>query len=151
MSDYSTSILPPAARLLVPVLYAFSIFLLLRGHNLPGGGFIGGLVLATALVLRVMVQPDKAPRLDLIVLAGIGLMVALIAAAVPLFLGQELFTGVWGPEFALPLVGKIKLGTVLVFDIGVFLVVTGVAAKILLVLLAQLLSGQTAPAPRRRS
>ncbi len=149
MSDYSTSILPPAARLLVPVLYAFSIFLLLRGHNLPGGGFIGGLVLATALVLRVMVQPDKAPRLDLIVLAGIGLMVALIAAAVPLFLGQELFTGVWGPEFALPLVGKIKLGTVLVFDIGVFLVVTGVAAKILLVLLAQLLSGQTAP--RRRS
>jgi multisubunit Na+/H+ antiporter MnhB subunit len=45
----------------VPVQYAFSIYLLLRGHNLPGGGFIGGLVLASALVLRAMVDPgDRA-------------------------------------------------------------------------------------------
>lgn len=152
MSDYSTSILPPAARLLVPVLYGFAIFLLLRGHNLPGGGFIGGLVMGSALVLRVMVQPERTPRVDLIALAGLGLMLALIGAAVPLFMGQEFFTGVWGPEFALPLVGKVKLGTVLVFDIGVFLVVTGVAAKILLVLLAQLLSAQADSAkPARRA
>jgi len=150
MSDYSTSILPPAARVIVPVLYAFSIFLLLRGHNLPGGGFIGGLVMATALVLRVMVQPERAPRRDLIALSGLGLMLALIGAAVPLFLGQEFFTGVWGSEFSLPLVGKVKLGTVLVFDIGVFLV-TGVAAKILLVLLAQLLAAQTKPAKPGRT
>ena len=151
MSDYSTSLLPPAARLLVPVLYVFSVYLLLRGHNLPGGGFIGGLVMASALVMRVMVQPDPAPRRDLIALSGVGLMLALAAAAAPLFLGQEFFTGIWGGELVLPLAGKVKLGTVLVFDIGVFLVVTGVAAKILLVLLAQLLAAQAAAKPARRS
>lgn len=149
MSDYSTSILPPATRVMVPVLYAFSIFLLLRGHNLPGGGFIGGLVLASAIVLRVMVHPERQPRTDLMAMAGLGLMLALLAAATPLFLQQDFFTGVWGPDLSLPLVGKVKLGTVLVFDIGVFLVVTGVAAKILLVLLEQLLAAQNKTAGHR--
>jgi hypothetical protein len=55
----------------------------------------------------------------------------------PLLTGRTFFTGLWGGEIWLPALGKLKLGTPLLFDIGVFLVVTGVAAKLLLVLLAQ--------------
>ena len=62
---------------------------------------------------------------------------ALASAMLPVFLGRTFFTGVWAGEIWLPAVGKLKLGTPLYFDIGVFLVVTGVAAKMLLVLLAQ--------------
>lgn len=131
------SILPAAARLVVPVQVLFSIYLLLRGHNLPGGGFIGGLVLASALVLRVMVDERRGAKFDLIALTGIGLLVALGSAVMPWFTGRSFFTGLWGGEIWLPTLGKLKLGTPLLFDIGVYLVVTGVAAKLLLVLLAQ--------------
>lgn len=138
MKQLHQSILPAAARLVVPVQYVFSIYLLLRGHNLPGGGFIGGLVLASALVLRAMVNPARTPRIDLILLSGIGLLVALVSAVLPWLGGGSFFTGLWGGQVWLPAIGKIKLGTPLLFDIGVFLVVTGVAAKLLLVLMSQL-------------
>jgi multicomponent Na+:H+ antiporter subunit B len=137
MNALQQSLLPAAVRLVVPALVVFSIYLVLRGHNLPGGGFIGGLVLASALVMRVMVDPKREPKADLISLAGIGLLVALGSAVMPLLTGRTFFTGLWGGEIWLPAIGKLKLGTPLLFDIGVFLVVTGVAAKILLVLLAQ--------------
>ena len=137
MNDLRNSILPAAARLVIPVQYVFSVYLLLRGHNLPGGGFIGGLVLASALVLRAMEGPSREPKFDLIVLSGIGLLVAAISAMMPWFGGGTFFTGLWGGEIWLPTLGKLKLGTPLLFDIGVFLVVTGVAAKLLLVLMAQ--------------
>lgn len=137
MNDLRNSILPAAARLVIPVQYVFSVYLLLRGHNLPGGGFIGGLVLASALVLRAMVGPHREPKFDMILLSGIGLLVAAISAMMPCFGGGTFFTGLWGGEIWLPTLGKLKLGTPLLFDIGVFLVVTGVAAKLLLVLMAQ--------------
>lgn len=141
MSDYSNSILPAAARIVIPAQYVMSIYLLLRGHNLPGGGFIGGLVLASAMVLRAMVDPSRQPKFDLIAMAGIGLLTSITAAVIPLFSGNEWFTGIWGGSFWLPAIGKVKIGTVLFFDIGVFLVVTGVSAKMLLVLFAQHLDG----------
>ncbi|HSP42953.1 MAG TPA: MnhB domain-containing protein [Luteolibacter sp.] len=143
MNEFRHSILPAAARLVVPVQYVFSIYLLLRGHNLPGGGFIGGLVLASALVLRAMVDPARAPKFDLITLSGIGLLVALVSAAMPWLGGDTFFTGLWGGQIWLPALGKVKLGTPLLFDIGVFLVVTGVAAKLLLVLMSQTREAET--------
>lgn len=136
MTVSTNSLLPAAARILVPMQYAFAIYLLLRGHNLPGGGFIGGLVFASAIVLRVMVRPDLAPARDVIDLAGVGLLVALGSSMLPLAFGLPFFTGLWWDfELWLPVVGKLKLGTPMLFDIGVFLVVTGVGAKMLLVLL----------------
>lgn len=135
-SFQSTSILPIAARVVVPVQVVFALFLLLRGHNLPGGGFIGGLVLASALVLRVMVNPEKSPRVDLNSVAGIGLLVALGSAMLPLFTGKVFFTGLWGGQLWLPTLGVVKLGTPLLFDIGVFIVVSAVATKLLLVLMS---------------
>lgn len=148
MYDNRHSILPAAARLVVPVQVVFSFYLLLRGHNLPGGGFIGGLVLASALVLRAMADARRAPKIDLIALCGAGLLVALGSAMLPCFFGKAFFTGLWGGEVWLPALGKIKIGTPLFFDIGVFMVVTGVAAKLLLVLLAQTQpAGPAAPPP----
>ena len=149
MNESPHSILPAAARLVVPVQYAFSIYLLLRGHNLPGGGFIGGLVLASALVLRAMVDPKRAPKFDLIALSGIGLLVALGSAVLPWCFGLPFFTGVWGGEIWLPAVDKVKIGTPLTFDIGVFLVVTGVASKLLLVLLSQTPGAEPTPRDSR--
>lgn len=147
MTAFPHSILPAAARLVIPVQCLFAIYLLLRGHNLPGGGFIGGLVFASAIVLRDMVMPVNAKRFDPFGLAGIGLLVAVFSACLPLFIGQQFFTGLWGgPDLYVPTVGKVKLGTPLLFDIGVFLVVTGVGAKILLVLLDHLRAAQAAQA-----
>jgi len=88
-------------------------------------------------VLRAMVDPARAPKFDLIILSGIGLLVALLSASVPWLVGETFFTGLWGGQIWLPTLGKVKLGTPLLFDIGVFLVVTGVAAKLLLVLMSQ--------------
>jgi multicomponent Na+:H+ antiporter subunit B len=138
VNAFSQSLLPAAARLVIPVQYVFSVYLLLRGHNVPGGGFIGGLVLASALVLRAMVDPARAPRIDLIALSGIGLLTAVISAMLPWLTGVTFFSGLWGGEIWLPVIGKLKFGTPLMFDIGVFLVVTGVAAKLLLVLMSQI-------------
>lgn len=135
-STETTSILPIAARVVVPVQVLFAVFLLLRGHNLPGGGFIGGLVLASALVLRVMVDPAKAPRVDLNSVAGIGLLVAMGSAVLPLAVGKDFFTGLWGGQLWLPTLGVVKLGTPLLFDVGVFIVVSAVATKLLLVLMS---------------
>lgn len=136
MNPFQHSLLPAAARIVAPVQIVFSVYLLLRGHNLPGGGFIAGLVMASALVLRVMVDPKREPKIDLIVLAGVGLLVALGSAVLPWLAGRAFFTGMWGGEIWLPLIGSLKLGTPLLFDIGVYLVVTGVASKLLLVLLS---------------
>lgn len=149
MSDFPNSILPAAARLVIPVQVLFSIYLLLRGHNLPGGGFIGGLVLASAIVLYVMVRPPGALKRDPAMLAGIGLLVALASACLPLFTGREFFKGLWGGQVWVPAIGELKLGTPLLFDIGVFLVVTGTGAKILLVLLAQLRAARRAESSNR--
>lgn len=148
MSDFKNSILPTAVRLIMPVQCVFAVYLCLRGHNLPGGGFIGGLVLASALVLRVMVNERRVIKQDLIVLVGVGLLVALAAAVMPMFVGRPFFTGLWGGEIWLPTIGKLKLGTPLLFDIGVFLVVTGVGAKMLLVLLAEHRAAQQQSKPR---
>lgn len=136
-ANYDSSLLPVAARLVLPLQYLFAIYLLLRGHNLPGGGFIGGLVFASALVLRLMVHPEKSMRVDPVGLVGAGILCAATAAAVPWFFGKAFFQAVWFGEIWFPVLGHLKIGTPLLFDIGVFLAVTGVGAKILSVLLSQ--------------
>ncbi len=122
-------ILTTATRLIVAVLLIFSIFMLLRGHNEPGGGFIGGLIGATGFVmyaiacgttearaaLRVRPQQIAAAGLGVAALAGLG--AGLFGD--PLFTGEWLFLGAAEGEKGLP------LSTVLMFDIGVYLVVMG--------------------------
>ena len=119
-------ILSTTARALLPLLLLFSLFQLVRGHNEPGGGFIGGLVAAAAFVLYAIAYnvpaARKALRISPRVLIAVGLFVALGSGIVSLFLGQPFLTGQWGST-PLPIIGK--LGTPLVFDVGVFLTVVG--------------------------
>ena len=123
-------ILSTTARFLMPLLLLFSIFLLLRGHNKPGGGFVGGLVAATAFSLYAVAYNTKAAReiirVDPHTMIGAGLLLALASGAWSLIAGQPFMTGQWG-SFRVPVIGELYLGTPLVFDVGVYLVVLGVA------------------------
>lgn len=118
-----------AGRLLFPCLIVLSLVVLYRGHNLPGGGFIGGLMAATAYILVGIgstMQAAKAKlRVDPVTLLAVGLAVAILSGLPGMLGGGTFLTGEWLPTFSLPLLGKIHLGTPLVFDVGVYLVVIG--------------------------
>ncbi len=129
-------ILRTATRFLVPLLLLFSIFLLLRGHNEPGGGFIGGLTAASGFVLYAIAYDVKAARralrFDLHLFVGIGLLIAALSGLYPVLLGLPFLTGIWG---YVPLPGSaLELGSPLIFDIGVYVTVIGVTLMILLTL-----------------
>lgn len=125
-----------AARLMLPLLILFSIFLLLRGHNAPGGGFAGGLVAAAAIVLLALagglrdaeaVLPAATARRAM----ALGLLVAGLSAALPLLLGQPFMKSLWW-ELEAPGLGRVELGTPLLFDTGVYTVVVGMVLTVVL-------------------
>lgn len=126
-------VLRTSARLLSPVLSALSVIIVLRGHNEPGGGFIGGLVLAMALLLPAFVD-QSTPRLNLWVdpqrLIGTGWLIALLCPFSSLLHGAEFFQSLWLGSIWLPVVGKVGIGTPLFFDLGVYLTVAGVTLKV---------------------
>jgi multicomponent Na+:H+ antiporter subunit B len=119
-------ILATAARAITPLMLAFAVYALLRGHNEPGGGFIGGLVAAAAFALYALAFDTASARRLLRVeprrLLTVGLLVAAASGVLSLARGLPLLTGQWLPA-PVPIIGKI--GTPLVFDVGVFLVVVG--------------------------
>jgi multicomponent Na+:H+ antiporter subunit B len=126
-------ILKTASNYLLPLLLLFSVFMLLRGHYLPGGGFIGGLIASIAFVLHAFAQGLKRGGQLFSVHPGflmpLGLSIALLSGVAPvLFTSQMFLTGLWYPE-AMPVVGLI--GTALFFDIGVYFVVVGVTLTII--------------------
>ncbi|MEM9012671.1 MAG: Na+/H+ antiporter subunit B [Pseudomonadota bacterium] len=122
-------ILRAGTRYLAGLLLIFSIYMLLRGHNEPGGGFIGGLVGSTAFVLYAVACGVKEARRTLKVepqsLAMAGLGIALLAGLFAALFGDPLFTGQWLFIGATETEKGLPLSTVLVFDIGVYLVVFG--------------------------
>jgi multicomponent Na+:H+ antiporter subunit B len=132
----TSSILQTAARFLMPLLLLFAVFLLLRGHNHPGGGFVAGLVVASCFVLYAMAYGVAAARRALLVspstLLGLGLFVSLVSGLPGVAGGRPFMSAVWTK---LP-IGSIAadVGTPLVFDVGVFLAVTGVVLTIVLTL-----------------
>ncbi len=126
-------ILTTASRTLLPLLILFSVFVLLRGHYLPGGGFIGGLIASIAFILHAFANGLKKSRFLLRIHPGFliptGLLLALGSAIVPIiFEGLPMMTGVWYPE-TLPVIGKV--GSALFFDTGVYFVVIGVCLTII--------------------
>jgi multicomponent Na+:H+ antiporter subunit B len=127
-------IIATTARVLLPVFLIFSIFLLWRGHNEPGGGFTGGLVAASGFVLYGMAFGPEAVRaalkINLKSLIGIGLALALLSGLLGLFAGLPFFKALW-VQFSV-LDGQVKLGTPLLFDVGVYFVVIGVVLTIVL-------------------
>jgi multicomponent Na+:H+ antiporter subunit B len=133
-------ILGTTSRLIVPVLLLFSIFLLFRGHNEPGGGFAGGLVEAGGYILVAIARdPGTARRIltiDPPVLVGAGLVVGFAAGIIGTLVGRPLLTGVW-IEIPLPDDTVLELGSPLLFDVGVYLVVLGTTLGIVLALIEE--------------
>ena len=124
-------ILRTAARMLMPLLLLFGLFLLLRGHNAPGGGFVGGLVVSAAYALHSFAFGVVAARRALLAapsrLIGAGLLLALGSGLLPLALDRAFLTALW-------LDPGIGIGTPLLFDLGVFLVVIGVVLTMIFTL-----------------
>ncbi len=124
-------ILTTATRFLLPLLLVFSIFVLLRGHNDPGGGFIGGLVGSAAFALYALAFDVRDARSALRIsprkLFAIGLLFAIVGGSFPLLVGYPFMTGLkW--ERTIPAIGYLSVP--LVFDVGVYLVVMGVVLTI---------------------
>lgn len=122
-----------SSRFISPMLLILSLIVLYRGHNLPGGGFIGGLIAASAVLLIAIGDGwEKTERLlpiQSMPLMVIGLSLAIVSGLFGIAADGVFMQGVWLPFFELPLIGKVKLGTPLLFDVGVFLVVIGFTLK----------------------
>ncbi len=130
-----------AARIMLPLLILFSIFMLLRGHNSPGGGFVGGLVAAIAIILLSMagglrdaevVFPAAHARWWM----ALGLALAGSAATLPLLFGHPFMKGLW-QTVSLPGLGELEIGTPVIFDVGVYIVVLGMTLTVVLRLIGQ--------------
>ncbi|MDT8324483.1 MAG: Na+/H+ antiporter subunit B [Bacteroidota bacterium] len=133
-------ILQITARYLAPVILMASLVLLFRGHNYPGGGFIGGLLAASAFSLHALASgSEKAQRLlrvDPRSLLATGLLLAAVSTLPALLSGETWFTGQW-MTVPLPLLGDFPLGTPLLFDVGVYVAVIGFTLTIVFVLTAR--------------
>lgn len=122
-------ILQIASRYIKWIFIAIALIALIRGHNDPGGGFIGGLLASLAFIFKgfaysfyeLKQQLKRKP--DYLISGGLALV---LASFVPSVLNhQQLMKGVWIKPH-LPFIGELKLGTPLIFDIGVFFVVIGI-------------------------
>ncbi|WP_189457273.1 monovalent cation/H+ antiporter subunit A [Cognatilysobacter bugurensis] len=122
------------SHLLFPLALAVSVYLFLRGHNEPGGGFIAGLVLAIPLLLQYVLLGSQyvESRLgfDYVRCIGIGLLIALVTGVAPMLLGYPFLTS-GHVEPHLPLIGEVPLTSAAAFDLGVYLVVFGGSMLIL--------------------
>jgi len=130
-----TIILKTASGYLLPLLLLFAVFILLRGHYEPGGGFVGGLVAAVAFVLHAFANGLKETRKFMKIHPGVlipfGLTISLLSGLAPMFVGDAFMKGIW-LEQPLPVIGLV--GSALFFDIGVFFVVIGITLTILFTL-----------------
>jgi len=126
------------SRLLVGLMLLFSVFLLWRGHNEPGGGFIGGLVAAAGIIVYGLAEGPammrKLLRVNPRTLVLIGLLTAIVAGLLPLLQGSAFLTGMWLFIGATDFDKGLALGTPLIFDIGVYLVVVGGVAGMVIAL-----------------
>ena len=124
-------ILRTLAPFITLLMVAFSVFVTLRGHNSPGGGFIGGLLAASGIALYALafgVEPTRRLlRVHPLTIAATGLILSAASGLASAFYGVPYMTGLWFD------IG-IDVSTVMSFDIGVYLVVTGAFSSILLAL-----------------
>lgn len=121
-----------ASTYMLPLLLLFSIFILLRGHYLPGGGFVGGLIAAIAFLIHSFAfglkETQNIIKINPSFLMPIGLVFAVLAAISPFFVGAPILKGLWFEE-PFRFIGIV--GSALFFDIGVYLVVIGATLTIM--------------------
>ncbi len=127
-------IIEVVTRLLFHSIIIISIYLLLAGHNGPGGGFAGGLVAGLALTIRYLAggrfELAEATRISAGALLGLGLALAALTGLAPVFFGGQVFQSAI-ISFTAPIFGDVKFVTSTLFDIGVYLVVVGLVVDVL--------------------
>lgn len=131
--DPRSKILQVTVDWLQPLLLLFSLFLLLRGHNAPGGGFSGGLVAGAAFILAALARGTDHVRQQMPcspeTLVRWGLFLGLTAALLPVLFGKAVFAALW-IEPKIPVIGT--AGSFLIFDTGVYLLVMGFVLGVLI-------------------
>ena len=127
-------ILRTAAPMIVALMVLFSIFVLLRGHNEPGGGFIGGLIAVSALSIYGIAFGVETVRRAIVfhplAIAGAGLLLSTLSGVLSVLFHVPFMTGLWVTPMVLGV--EIPLSSVMSFDIGVYLVVVGAVTSIAL-------------------
>ena len=132
----NTVIFRTIAPVLIAIMVVFSVFVLLRGHNQPGGGFIGGLIAASAVAIYGIAAGVKevrhALRVDPLTIAGFGVLLASFAGLLSLGYDVPFLTGLWTTlHFGET---EVSLSTPMVFDIGVYFAVVGTISAVALAL-----------------
>lgn len=132
--DNHPPIMQALTRLLFPLMLMVAVFVFIRGHNLPGGGFIAGLIAAVALIVQYLANgiswTAKRLRIDMHWVIGAGLLIATATGLVSMMLGYPFLTTTY-TYLTWPVVGKFEVASAFVFDLGVFLVVVGATVMIL--------------------
>ena len=127
-------ILRVATRMLVGLILVFSIYLLFRGHNAPGGGFAAALVAGTGFSLFTITEGPRAVRralrVDPLVCLAVGLLSSITSGLVGVITGHPFLTGLWWPADSAG--NSPLLGSPMLFDTGVFLVVLGAILTLML-------------------
>ena len=117
-----------AGRLILPMAIVVGLYIFLRGHNMPGGGFIAGLIFSIAMLIQYMASgfewTEERRRTERHALIAGGVLTAAATGAGSLAFGEPFLTSSYG-YFHIPLVGEIELATAMLFDIGVALTVVG--------------------------
>lgn len=128
-------LLTAVSKIAVLIILTFSIDLFFSGHHNPGGGFIGGLGIASALVLMYLTlgtdAVNKLIPVDFKTVAAIGVLIAVLTGAGSFLFGAPFLSQTYG-YFDFPILGKTELATALIFDTGVALAVIGSAVTIIL-------------------
>lgn len=134
-SDIHPIVMATFARLLLPLALLISAFIFLRGHNLPGGGFIAGLITAIALIMQYLANGVAWTHARLPARThpwiSTGLVIALLTGLGSWLFGRPFLTSTFG-HFDLPLVGEFELASAMAFDLGVYFVVVGATLLILI-------------------
>ena len=123
-----STILKIASTHLKWIIIAFSVFILIRGHNYPGGGFIGGILAGTGILFEALAfgfdKTNKHVYINPLKLISSGLLLCFASAIPGEIISNALLTGYW-LKIDAPILDTIKIGTPLFFDTGIYLVVSG--------------------------
>ncbi len=128
-------ILQTATKVIVFIVLIFGVYVFFSGHHEPGGGFIGGLITASAIVLLLMAFDVKTVRdnlpVDFKLVGAAGILIMILSGAASMLFGEAFLFQTF-TEVDLPVFGPTELATAVLFDVGVYLAVVGTALTIIL-------------------
>ena len=131
---FTDVLLQTATKVIVFIILTFSIYVLFAGHHNPGGGFVGGLVTASAIVLLYIAFDAQTVRdilpIDFKLLGAFGIIIAVLTGSASLLYGMPFLTQSM-THLHLPLFGDVELASALLFDIGVYFAVVGTTMTII--------------------